>query len=123
MSEQLELFPAPPPPSAEICHWCFCWPDWEGPKVGERCSCSDVFAFNVTRGRDYYLYCAPVRVEIVAWGEFVEGLVEYDHEQFVDGTTAVALTQGERVRLPWKAVWPCVPDQWRVRAEQERLRA
>lgn len=123
MSEQLELFSPEPPPVVDARHWRFCWPEWEGPRVGERCSCSDVFAFNVTRGREYYLYCAPVRVEVVLWGESVEGFIEYDDEQFVDGTTAVALTQGERVRLPWRAVWPCVPDQWRVRREQERLRA
>ena len=123
MSEQLELFPAPPALLPEIFHWRFCWPDWEGPRVGERCSCSDVFAFNVTRGREYYLYCAPVRLDTVVWGDHVEGLIEYDHDKFADGTTAVALTQGERVRLPWGAVWPCVSDQWKVRAEQERLRA
>jgi hypothetical protein len=114
-AEQLMLFDEPAPPPRDLLHWRFCWPEWDGPKVGELCNCGECFCFDHEAGAEMFHYCAPVRVTEVVWGEKVEGVIDYPPEKSAKGADLVSHWNGRRVRLPWSCVWPPTKELWKIR--------
>lgn len=113
MNIQLDLFAPPPvdPIAQHIKMMRICWPEWDGPNVGDRCEVHDCMALSVTHGAIRYHYMAPCEIIGEEAGEWLARI------EYPPGTPCAALYNGEILRLPITNIWP--PVRWLNEAKRE----